>query len=104
MVREDKDFIGRDALTADVTRRLVPLLSAEVVMGKEPVRHGGRTVGYVTSAAYGHTIQRPIAYAWLPSELAEPGTDVDISYFDRQVPATVAAEPLFDPGMEKIRR
>ncbi|TDE41970.1 FAD-dependent oxidoreductase [Nonomuraea mesophila] len=103
-VRTDKDFVGRDALTTDVTRRLVPLLSAEVVMGKEPVRHEGRTVGYVTSAAYGHTIQRPIAYAWLPAELAEPGTHVEISYFGRRVPAEVAKEPLFDPGMEKIRR
>ncbi|WP_425569465.1 glycine cleavage T C-terminal barrel domain-containing protein [Nonomuraea salmonea] len=73
-------------------------------MGKEPVRHGGRTVGYVTSAAYGHTIERPIAYAWLPAELAQPGTQVEISYFGRRVPAEVAAEPLYDPGMEKIRR
>ncbi|MGW3344764.1 GcvT family protein [Nonomuraea rubra] len=103
-VRDDKDFIGRDALTKDVGRRLVPLLCTQVVMGREPVRHGGRTVGYVTSAAYGHTIQRPIAYAWLPAELAEPGTHVDISYFGRRVPAVVAAEPLYDPGMEKIRR
>ncbi|GAA4989278.1 FAD-dependent oxidoreductase [Nonomuraea thailandensis] len=103
-VRDDKDFIGRDALSKDVTRRLVPLLSTQVVMGKEPVRHGGRTVGYVTSAAYGHTVQYPIAYAWLPAELAEPGTHVDISYFGRRVPAEVAAEPLYDPGMEKIRR
>ncbi|UBU15674.1 GcvT family protein [Nonomuraea gerenzanensis] len=103
-VRDDKDFIGRDALSKDVTRRLVPLLSTQVVMGKEPVRHGGRTVGYVTSAAYGHTVQYPIAYAWLPADLAQPGTPVDISYFGRRVPAEVAAEPLYDPGMEKIRR
>ncbi|MFB4266936.1 FAD-dependent oxidoreductase [Nonomuraea sp. GTA35] len=103
-VREDKDFIGRDALTKDVTRKLVPLLSNQVVMGKEPVGHDGRTVGYVTSAAYGHTIEYPIAYAWLPAELAEPGTQVDISYFGRRVLAEVAAEPLYDPGMEKIRR
>ncbi|MET8865367.1 FAD-dependent oxidoreductase [Nonomuraea sp. NPDC004580] len=103
-VKTDKEFVGRDALAADVTRKLVPLLSAEVVMGKEPVRHDGRTVGYVTSAAYGHTIERPIAYAWLPAELAHPGTQVEISYFGRRVPAEVAAEPLYDPGMEKIRR
>ncbi|MGN9781870.1 GcvT family protein [Nonomuraea sp. ZG12] len=103
-VRKDKDFVGRDALSAEVTRKLAPLLSAEVVMGKEPVRHQGRTVGYVTSAAYGHTIERPIAYAWLPIELATPGTQLDISYFGRRVPAEVAAEPLYDPQMEKIRR
>ncbi|MEU1728061.1 FAD-dependent oxidoreductase [Nonomuraea sp. NPDC005692] len=103
-VKEDKDFYGRDALRAEPSRRLVPLLSAEVVMGKEPVRHAGRVAGYVTSAAYGHTIGRPIAYAWLPAELAGPGTRVDISYLGRRVPAEVAAEPLFDPRMEKIRR
>ncbi|MFI6926810.1 FAD-dependent oxidoreductase [Nonomuraea spiralis] len=103
-VKADKDFIGRDALSTEPARRLVPLLSAEVVMGKEPVSHAGRVVGYVTSAAYGHTVGRPIAYAWLPAELAGPGTRVDISYFGRRVPAEVAAEPLYDPQMEKIRR
>jgi dimethylglycine oxidase len=103
-VKKDKDFVGRDALTDEVRRKLVPLLPEEVVMGKEPVRHAGRTRGYVTSAAFGHTIGRPIAYAWLPAELCEPGTQVEISYFGRGVPAQVAAEPLFDPGMEKIRR
>ncbi|WP_157247927.1 GcvT family protein [Nonomuraea typhae] len=103
-VREDKDFLGREALTKEIGRKLVPLLSAEVVMGKEPVRHGGKTVGYTTSAAFGHTIGRPIAYAWLPIELTTEGTEVEISYFGRPIPATVATEPLFDPKMEKIRR
>ncbi|MFI6389605.1 FAD-dependent oxidoreductase [Nonomuraea sp. NPDC050540] len=103
-VREDKDFLGRDALSKEITRKLVPLLTAEVVMGKEPVRHGGATVGYTTSAAYGHTIGRPIAYAWLPIDLTAPGTEVEVAYFGRPVPAEVAAEPLFDAKMEKIRR
>lgn len=102
-VREDKDFLGRAALTKEITRKLVPLLPDTVVMGKEPVRHAGRTVGYVTSASYGHTIQRPIAYAWLPIELTTPGTHVEISYFGAGVHAEVAAEPLFDAKMEKIR-
>ncbi|MBO3751317.1 FAD-dependent oxidoreductase [Streptosporangiaceae bacterium NEAU-GS5] len=107
-VRKNKDFVGRDALegvsSETVTRKLVPLLTTEVVMGKEPVRHEGRAVGYVTSAAFGHTIGRPIAYAWLPADLAEPGTFVDVEYFGRRVPAEVGAEPLFDPKMTKIKR
>ncbi|WP_184966694.1 GcvT family protein [Nonomuraea endophytica] len=103
-VREDKDFLGREALSKEITRKLVPLLTAEVVTGKEPVRHGGATVGYTTSAAYGHTIGRPIAYAWLPIGLTTPGTEVEVAYFGRPVPAEVAAEPLFDAKMEKIRR
>jgi dimethylglycine oxidase len=73
-------------------------------MGREPVRVGGTPVGHVTSAAFGYTIGRPIAYAWLPAELAVPGTAVTIDYFARPVAATVAEEPLVDPGMTRIRR
>jgi glycine cleavage system aminomethyltransferase T len=57
----------------------------------------------VTSAAYGYTIGTGIAYAWLPSECAEPGTNVEIGYFDRRVTATVAVEPLVDPTMSRLR-
>jgi glycine cleavage system aminomethyltransferase T len=72
-------------------------------MGREPVYDGTTPVGYVTSAAYGHTIGAPIAYAWLPAELASPGTEVRIGYFDRRLPAVVTAEPLFDPKHERLR-
>jgi glycine cleavage system aminomethyltransferase T/glycine/D-amino acid oxidase-like deaminating enzyme len=103
------DFVGRAALDkrgADVTRRLTCLTlddPSAVVLGKEPVTHEGRGVGYVTSAAYGYTIGRGIAYAWLPAELAVPGQSLSIRYFDRDVAATVAEEPLFDPGMTRLR-
>ncbi|MEU5880637.1 FAD-dependent oxidoreductase [Spirillospora sp. NPDC047279] len=85
------------------SRRLTCLTLDETVMGKEPVYAAGAPVGYVTSAAWGHTVGHGIAYAWLPGALAEPGTTVEIGYFDRRIPAVVAAEPLFDPGMERLR-
>jgi glycine cleavage system aminomethyltransferase T len=72
-------------------------------MGSEPVYSGDRPAGYVTSEAYGYTTGRGIAYAWLPAGLAEPGTPVRIGYFDRRLPATVTAEPLFDPDMTRLR-
>ncbi|MFF7356280.1 FAD-dependent oxidoreductase [Streptomyces filipinensis] len=109
-VRLDKgDFIGRAALErrkADVRRKLTCLTVEDprsVVMGKEPVYDGERAVGYVTSAAYGYTIGKGIAYAWLPAELAVPGTTVHIGYFDQRVEAVVAEEPLFDPAMSRLR-
>jgi dimethylglycine oxidase len=106
-VKLDKgDFIGRQALLARkeaVRRKLTCLLTDEVVMGKEPVLHGDQAVGYVTSAAYGYTIGKAIAYAWLPSSLANPGQPVDIGYFDRRIAAVVAEEPLFDPAMQRLR-
>jgi len=56
-----------------------------------------------TSAAFGHTIGRPIAYAWLPAS-ATPGTSVEIEYFGQRIPATVVIDPVVDPDMTRIRR
>jgi glycine cleavage system aminomethyltransferase T len=110
-VRMDKgDFVGRDALIGksgeNVERRLVPLVIADpqaVVMGKEPVHVEGRPAGYVTSAGFGYAIGSAIAYAWLPAPVADPGQPVTIRYFGEDVPASVAAEPLFDPAMGRLR-
>ncbi|MGH3658316.1 MAG: glycine cleavage T C-terminal barrel domain-containing protein, partial [Micromonosporaceae bacterium] len=114
-VRMDKgEFVGRKALLErgpeTVTRKLCCLTIDEaagpagaVVMGKEPVYDGDHAVGYVTSAGYGYTIGKGIAYAWLPAELSQVGTGVHIGYFDERIPATVNAEPLVDPGMTRLR-
>lgn len=108
-VRMDKgDFIGRSSIVDRVPSRQLTCLTLDdpthVVLGKEPVFADGSPVGYVTSAAYGYTIGRTVAYAWLPAALAVPGTPVAVEYFGERLPATVAAEPLFDPKMERIRR
>jgi glycine cleavage system aminomethyltransferase T len=87
-------------------RRLVPLLlddPSQVVMGKEPVFHDGSPVGYVTSAAYGYSIDASIAYAWLPAAAASQGTRVDIEYFGERLAASVATEPLFDPERKRLK-
>jgi glycine cleavage system aminomethyltransferase T/glycine/D-amino acid oxidase-like deaminating enzyme len=104
------EFLGRAALAGrseeTAVRRLRCLTVDDghtVVLGKEPVFVDGVPAGYVTSAAYGHTIGKPVAYAWLPAS-ADVGRGVEIEYFGRRVRATVAAEPLVDPGMERLRR
>ena len=103
------DFVGHKALQgvsdATIGRRLACVViddGRSVVLGREPVFLDGQPVGYVTSAAFGHTVAAPIAYAWLPAS-ATPGTQVEIQYFDRRIAATVAAEPLVDPEMKRIR-
>ncbi|MDS0132120.1 MULTISPECIES: FAD-dependent oxidoreductase [unclassified Amycolatopsis] len=101
------DFVGREAIEGRTPSRWLRCLTIDdgrtVVLGKEPVFVDGVASGYVTSAAYGYTVGRPIAYAWLPAS-ADIGSRVEIEYFGRRVAATVAAEPLVDPGMERIRR
>jgi glycine cleavage system aminomethyltransferase T/glycine/D-amino acid oxidase-like deaminating enzyme len=108
-VKLDKEFYGRDALLArgEPTRKLAVLTlddPAAVVLGKEPVHSGASPVGYVTSASYGYTIGRCVAYAWLPASLAVEGTALSIDYLGTRYAATVGTEPLFDPAMAKIRR
>jgi len=104
------DFIGRDALRqvrAQGLRRRLCCMTLDdpdaVVMGKEPILDGDRTLGYVTSANYGHSIGRGIAYGYLPVEYAAVGTPVDILYFGERIRAQVAREPLYDPDGKKMR-
>ncbi len=40
-----------------------------VALGNEPVRVDGEIVGRVTSGGYGYTVERSIAYAYLPAEV-----------------------------------
>jgi glycine cleavage system aminomethyltransferase T len=111
-VRMDSgDFIGRTAIegrSEETAQRRLTCLTLDnpgsVVMGKEPVYVNGAPAGYVTSASYGYSIGRTIAYAWLPAAASVPGTAVTVEYFGERLPATVAAEPLFDAQMERIRR
>jgi 4-methylaminobutanoate oxidase (formaldehyde-forming) len=108
-VKLDKgDFIGREALAAthEPDRRLACLVLEDpraVALGSEPVRVEDEIVGRVTSGGYGYTVERSIAYAYLPSSAAEPGTAVEVEIFGEWVAGSVAEEPLFDPTGERIR-
>jgi 4-methylaminobutanoate oxidase (formaldehyde-forming) len=110
-VKLDKgDFIGRDALVAadgkPLERKLVCLVLEDplsVALGSEPVRVDGRVAGRVTSGGYGYTVERSIAYAYLPGEEAEVGRPVEVEIFGRSVPGVITAEPLYDPEGSAIR-
>jgi 4-methylaminobutanoate oxidase (formaldehyde-forming) len=108
-VKLDKgDFVGREALAASAApgRKLCCLTLADpraVALGSEPVRVGDALAGRVTSGGYGYTVERSIAYAYLPVEHAEPGTAVTVDVFGEWIAGAVAKEPLFDPAGERIR-
>ena len=110
-VKWDKDFQGKAALerireSGGPAERLCCMTFDDprtVVMGKEPVWGGGRVAGFVTSAAYGYSIGRGIAYGYLQAELADEGTPVEIEYFGVRHAATVTSEPLWDPKSERLR-
>ncbi|MDT4891816.1 MAG: hypothetical protein QOE97_851 [Pseudonocardiales bacterium] len=102
-------FCGSDALAAAKAagprRRLRPLVlddPSAVVLGSEPVRVDGSVVGRVTSGAFGYSLGRSIAFAYLPSEFAIEGVAAEIDCFGRRVGARVARDPLFDPAGARV--
>ncbi len=104
------DFVGREALgklrAQGLTRSLCCMTlddPSSVVVGKEPILDGGRVLGYVTSANYGHSIGRGIVYGYLPIEYAKAGRKVDVLYFGERLQATVANEPLYDPDGRRMK-
>ena len=108
-VKLDKeDFIGREALleAQEPERRLACLVLSDprsVALGSEPVRVDSELVGRVTSGGYGYTVERSIAYAYVPAAQAEPGERVEVEIFGEWVGGEVAPEPLFDPAGERLR-
>jgi glycine cleavage system aminomethyltransferase T/glycine/D-amino acid oxidase-like deaminating enzyme len=103
-VRSDKSFIGSDAL-GQPRRRLRCIVLEDphsVALGNEPVRIEGQICGRVTSGGYGYTVERSIAYAYLPSDV-EVGAAVEVDIFGRWVGGEVAPEPLYDPRSERVR-
>jgi glycine cleavage system T protein len=108
-VKLDKgDFIGRDALLGkqEPDRKLACLVLDDprsVALGSEPVRVDGRLVGRVTSGGYGYTVERSIAYAYLPTEDANVGTRIEVEIFGAWVGGEVAAEPLYDSAGSHLR-
>ncbi len=110
-VKLDKDqFVGHEALVAareEGPRHQLACITLEdprsICLGNEPVRIDGEVVGRVTTGGYGYSVERSIAYAYLPPSLAVPGTAVAIDIFGKWVEGEVAAEPLFDQAGERIR-
>lgn len=109
-VDSSKDgFVGKDALVGrskDTASKRLRCLTIDdgrsVVLGKEPVFIGRRAQGYVTNAAFGYSIGKPIAYAYLPSSVNE-GDSVEIEYFGKRIKATVSADPVYDPQGSRLR-
>ncbi|HMI69850.1 MAG TPA: aminomethyltransferase family protein, partial [Solirubrobacteraceae bacterium] len=105
-VRDDKDFIGGEALAARSPERRLRCLVLEdprsVALGNEPVRIDGEVVGRVTTGGYGYTVERSIAYAYLPPG-HDVGTAVEVDIFGRWIPGEVAGEPLYDPDGDRVR-
>jgi dimethylglycine dehydrogenase len=103
-------FTGRAAALAERTagarRRFVVMEVADTdaeVVGFESILKEGTAVGYVTSGAYGHCIDKSLAAGYVPSAVAKDGARFEIDILGEMRTATVRLQPLYDPQGLRLR-
>jgi aminomethyltransferase len=96
-------FLGAEALVrqraAGLPRRLAGFVLEErgVARAGYPVAREGRVVGAVTSGAPSPTLGASIGLAYVPPELARPGTQLEILIRGRAARARVVETPFVGP-------
>ena len=104
------EFVGRDAALEEKASggklRLVSFVvdAADAdALGDEPIWHDGKVVGWVTSGAYGHRVQKSIALGYVPKELATADAGFEIELIGERRKATRQAAAPFDGSGAKMR-
>lgn len=98
-LRKAAEFVGREALRrirAEGPRRRLVVLTVDVddvdAVGNESIWYGERVVGHTTSGAYGATVGRSLALAYVPTELTQPGSEVYVELLGDRRRAVVEKE------------
>ena len=103
-------FIGQEALRREAAagprERFVPLIvdAADADAAAVSIVFAGDVaVGLVTSGGYGYRLNRSIALAYVRTDLAVPGTELEVEILGTRQRAVVGREPLYDPENARLR-
>jgi glycine cleavage system T protein (aminomethyltransferase) len=105
-----RQLVGLDVSWDDVERLydeagLAPQLPATASRVSVPVYQDGAQVGKATSTTWSPTLKRLIALATVSSEVASPGTklemEITVDHQRKRAGATVAPIPFFDPPRKR---
>lgn len=111
LIKEEKDFLNKDAWLAVRDRperermSYLEILSGDAdALGGEPVfLMDGTPAGQITSGAFGYSVGKSLAIAYLKSGLAQPGDRVHAALLGRPHEARVLDRPAFDPEGHRLR-
>ena len=93
-------FMGAAAVKAALAGGVYRKLVGIKLEGRAParahaeIRHGGESVGEITSGVFSPTLNAPIALGYVRAALAVPGTALDLIVRDKPLPGTVVALPF----------
>ena len=71
--------------------------------GNEPVYRDGVMVGRTTSGAYGYTLGKSMALAYVKAAYAAPGTALEVEILGERCPARIIEESPWDPENARLR-
>ena len=99
-VNLDKEFLGVEPLRVQADDGISRRITALTVEGRSAPRHGytvrtgdgGESL--ITSGAYSPSLDYSVALAYLPTDISEPGNEVDVDIRGRIVRATTASFPF----------
>jgi dimethylglycine dehydrogenase len=104
------EFVGRAAALEEKESggavRLVAFSVAAAdadAIGDEPIWHDGKVVGWVTSGAYGHSVQRSLALGYIPVSLASATSGFEIEIIGERRKAERLGVAAFDPSGSRMR-
>jgi dimethylglycine dehydrogenase len=112
LIKMDKDFLNKSAykkIMNNVPRERLSVFEVDVInnadaTGGEPIfMKDGRSVGRVTSGAYGYSVGKSLALGFVKEGTAIPGDIVEISILGKPHNAILLATPPFDPTGVKLR-
>ena len=96
------DFLGREALLEAHQqarkRELIGFQTPErslVPRNGHPIAHQGQPVGKVTSGSYSPALDRNIGLGYVPTELTEPNTNLQVEVRGKLVPILVVPRPFY---------
>jgi aminomethyltransferase len=98
---EKGDFQGRDALAAQKAQGIPRKLVGFEIQGRGIARQGhgvvsdGGPVGTVTSGTWSPTFEKALGMAYVPKDLAAPGTALTIDVRGKALPAAVVEVPFY---------
>jgi aminomethyltransferase len=99
--REEANFPGAARILAERANGAIVRRVGLLIEGRQPVREGaavldgdGSEVGKVTSGGFAPSLGQPIAMAFVPVAMAEPGTAIQLTQRGKVHHATVAAMPF----------
>ncbi|MBO9448678.1 GcvT family protein [Tropicibacter sp. R16_0] len=100
--RQDKDYLGKDkTLNTDLPWVCAYLEiepdGVEDGHGGEAVMLDGQVVGSTASVAYGHTVGKILAFAYVKPHANQPGAKVEVIVAGKPRKGRILGEPAYDP-------